>query len=157
MKRLVILIVIVLLLASGGGAAWWFLLREAPTEATAAAEGEPAPEAKGAVRKRYIELGPMILPIIREGQVTLHLTVVLAVELVTPMPEVEVAGVQRPLRDAMLSELHAVYALRYIQEKGFDHPLVRERLTRASERILGPGSVKDILVRNVGARPPVTG
>ena len=157
MKRLVILIVIVLLLAGGGGAAWWFLLREAPAEATAAAEGEPVPEAKGAVRKRYIELEPMILPIIREGQVTLHLTIVLAVELVTPMPEAEVARMQRPLRDAIFSELHAVYALRHIQEKGFDHPLVRELLTRASERILGPGSVKGLLVRNIQARPPVTG
>ncbi len=155
MKRLVILVVIVLLVAGGGGAAWWFLLREAPADATAEADRAPETEDKDSVRKRYVELEPMVLPIIREGQVTLHLTVVLAVELITPMPEVDVARLQRPLRDAIFSELHAVYALRYVQEKGFDHPIVRERLMRASERILGPGQVRAVLVRKIGAQVPL--
>jgi len=155
MKRLVILIVIVLLVAGGGGAAWWFLLREPPADAAAEAEGAPETENENSARMRFVELEPMVLPIIREGQVTLHLTVMLAVELTTPLPEIEVARIQRPLRDAIFSELHAVYALRHVQEKGFDHPIVRERLTRASERILGSGEVKAVLVRKIGAQPPL--
>lgn len=151
MKRLILLVVVVLLLAGGGGAAWWFFLREAPAEADAA----PETESKESRRKRFVELEPMVLPIIREGQVTLHLTIVLAVQLTEPMPEVNVARLQRPLRDALFSELHAVYALRYVQEKGFDHPLVRERLMRASERILGAGEVTAVLVRKLGANPPL--
>lgn len=151
MKRLVILLVIILLFAGGGGAAWWFLLREAPADAAAAAKGAPADSDPGG----YIELAPMVLPIIREGQVTLHLTVALTVELVAPLSEIMQAKVQRPLRDAILSELHAVYALRYVQDKGFEYPLVRSRLVRASERVLGAGAVKGILVRNVTTRVPV--
>ncbi len=155
MKRIVILLVIVLLVAGGGGAAWWFLLREAPVDAAAEAEAPPETENEDSARKRYVELEPMVLPIIREGQVTLHLTLVLAVELTKPLPEVEVARLQRPLRDAIFTELHSVYALRYVQEKGFDHPLVRERLLRASERVLGPGAVKAILVRKIGTQVPL--
>jgi flagellar FliL protein len=155
MKRLVILIVIVLLVAGGGGAAWWFLLREVPIDETAEAAGEPETETLESARKRFIELEPLVLPIIREGQVTLHLTLVLSVELTTPMPKPEVARMQRPLRDAIISELHAVYALRYVQEKGFDHPLVRERLLRASERIMGQGEIKDVLVRKIGTQAPL--
>jgi len=154
MKRLVILIVIVLLVAGGGGAAWWFLLREAPAEETAEGEAQPDTENAISARVRYVEIEPMVLPIIREGQVTLHLTIVLTVELTTPMPKVDVARIQRPLRDAIFSELHAVYALRYVQEKGFDHPIVRQRLMHASEKILGAGEVKDVLVRKIGTQVP---
>jgi flagellar protein FliL len=157
MKRLVILLVIVLLVAGGAGAAWWFLLRKAPVDSAAQAEAAPETENKDAMRLRFIELEPMILPIIREGQVTLHLTVVLAVELVEPRPAIEIAMVQRPLRDALFSTLHAVFALRYIQEQGFEHPLVQQRLMQASERVLGPGSVKAILLRHIQLRPPITG
>ncbi|MHA1600075.1 MAG: hypothetical protein ACTSW2_04550 [Alphaproteobacteria bacterium] len=155
MKRLVILLVIVLLVAGGGGAAWWFLLREAPVDAAAEAEATPETESEDAARKRFVELEPMVLPIIREGQVTLHLTIVLVVELTTPIPKVEIAQKQRPLRDAIITELHSVYALRYIQEKGFDHPIVRERLMRASERVLGLGTVKALLVRKIGTQVPL--
>jgi flagellar protein FliL len=158
MKRLVILIVIVLLVAGGGGAAWWFLLREVPAEAVAeGADGEaiPEPEPKDSARKRFIEMEPMVLPIIREGQVTLHLTLVLAIELTSSLPKVEIAKLRRPLRDAILTELHSVYALRYVQEKGFDYPLVRERLLRISERVLGPGTVKAVLVRKIGTQVPL--
>jgi len=156
MKRLVILIVIVLLVAGvGGGAAWWFVLREVPVDEVAELNEELGEETGDFARKRFIELEPMVLPIIREGQVTLHLTIVLAVELTTPMAKFEIARIQRPLRDAILSELHAVYALRYIQEKGFDHPIVRERLTQVSERILGAGEVKSVAVRKIGSQAPL--
>jgi len=155
MKRIVILLVLVLLLAGGGGAAWWFLLREVPVDAAAEAEGVPETESENSARMRYVELEPMVLPIIREGQVTLHLTLVLAVELTTPMPAVEVARLRRPLRDAIFTELHSVYALRYVQEKGFNHPIVRERLMRASERVMGPGAIKAILVRKIGTQVPL--
>ena len=123
----------------------------------AAAEGEAESEDRNKLRRRFIEFEPLILPIIREGQVTLHLTVGLAVELVEPRPALEIVSIQRPLRDALLSALHAVFALRYIQEQGFEHPLVRQRLTLAGERVLGPGSVKAILLRHIRLQPPVTG
>lgn len=153
MKRLVILLVIVLLFAGGGGGAWWFLLREPPVDETAEVALET--EIVDTARKRFVELEPMVLPIIREGQVTLHLTIVLVVELTEPTTKVVIAQKQRPLRDAILSELHAVYALRYVQEKGFDHPIVRERLTRASERVMGTGSIKALLVKKIGAQAPL--
>ena len=155
MKRIVILLVIVLLVVGGGGAAWWFLLREVPAEEGAEAEGAPDTENDDYARKRYVELEPIVLPIIREGQVTLHLTLVLAIELVTPISVVEVARLQRPLRDAVFTELHSIYALRYVQEKGFDHPIVRERLIRASGRVVGLGTVKAILVRKIGTQVPL--
>ena len=155
MKRLVILIVIILLVAGGGGAAWWFLLREVPADATAEAEATQETESEDATRKRFVELEPMVLPIIREGQVTLHLTIVLVVELTEAMPKVDIAKAQRPLRDAIFSELHSIYALRYVQDKGFDHPIVRKLLIRASERVFGDGRVKSVLVSKIGTQVPL--
>jgi hypothetical protein len=156
MKRLAILIVIVLLVAGGGGAAWWFLLREPPAETAAEAEAETAAEAEvaTAARKRFVNLDPIVLPIIREGQVTLHLTVVLSVELVNLTPKEEIEQMRRPLRDAIFTELHGIFALRYVQEKGFDLPIVRELLLRASRRVLGEDEVRAVLVRNVATQVP---
>ena len=130
MKRIVILLVIVLLVVGGGGAAWWFLLREVPAEEGAEAEGSPDTENEDSARKRYVELEPIVLPIIREGQVTLHLTLVLAIELVTPISVVEVARLQRPLRDAVFTELHSIYALRYV------HSSAAPRCARSRSRAL---------------------
>ena len=154
MKRLVILIVIVLLVAGGGGAAWWFLLREPPVDAAAAGEAGAEEEAETALRKRFVDLDPIVVPIIREGQVTLHLTLILTVELTKPMLVTDIDLIRRPLRDAIFTELHGIYALRYVQEKGYDLPIVRELLVRASQKVLGDGEVKAVLVRNIGSNVP---
>jgi len=159
MKRLAILIVIVLLVAGGGGAAWWFLLREPPADAAAAGEAGAGAEgeAETAQRKRFVDLEPIVLPIIREGQVTLHLTLILSVELTKSATKDEIEQMRRPLRDAIFTELHGIYALRYVQEKGFDLPIVRELMLRASRRALGEAEVKAVVVRGMGSNVPQKG
>jgi len=150
MKRLLFLIPILVLL--GGAATWWFLLRAPP------ADGAGAADAGGLIAKsRFVRLDPIVLPIIREGQVILHVNLVLNVELARPLPVEDVDGQKLPLRDAMISELYALYSLRHVQDSGYDSPVVRERLARRAESIFGPGSVSDVLVEDVNERKPGTG
>lgn len=151
MKKLVILLVLLLL---GGGASWWFLMREVPNQ-EASAEIEEFDEATGLIKSiRYIEIEPLQMPIIREGQVILHLTVVVSVELTAPMTEQDVLRTTVPLRDAVFSELHTIFALRYVQDRGFDLPIVQERLIQAGDRALGDGAVQSVLIRNISKRKP---
>ncbi len=153
MKKLAILLVLLLLLGGAGGAGWWFFLREQPE-----ADSAEAVEEESLIRAtRAIRLDPIILPVIREGQVTLHVTVVVVIELVEAVPLEKLRVFSRPLRDTMLSELHGMYASRYVQKRGYDLPIVRERLSKAAERVLGAGSVKRVLLKDVNKRSLGTG
>ena len=163
MKRIAILIALVLLFAGAGGGAWWFLLRDQPDEQSAEkkAEAELAQameEQSGLLMStRYIRLQPMVLPIIREGRVILHLTLVMIVELDEPMQREELDQVLPPLTDAIFTELHSLFSLRYVQERGYDLPFVKERIYRVSERVLGEGILKAVLIQSMNKRKPQTG
>jgi len=153
MKRLLLLLPILLILL-GGAAGWWFLLREpSAQDAAAAAEAEAGLIAKS----RYVEVDPIVLPVIREGQVILHVNLALSVELSQALPVEDIDLQQLPLRDAMISELNALYGLRYVQDRGFDMPIVRERLARRAESVFGPGSVNAVLIHDLSQRKPGTG
>ena len=153
MKKLAILLVLLLLLGGAGGAGWWFFLREQPE-----ADSAEAVEEESLIRAtRVIKLDPIILPVIREGQVTLHVTVVVVIELTDPVPLESLRVFSHPLRDSILSEHHRMYASRYVQERGYELPIVKERLSQAAERVLGAGSVKRVMLEDVNKRPFTTG
>ncbi len=153
MKKLAILLVLLLLLGGAGGAGWWFFLREQPeADSAEAVEEETLVRATG-----VIKLDPIILPVIREGQVTLHVTVVVVIELTKAVPLSELRVFSHPLRDSMLSELHGMYASRYVQERGYNLPVVKERLSKAAERVLGAGSVRGVLLKDLNKRALDTG
>ncbi len=155
MKKLVILLVVFLVLGGGGAAAWWFLMREQP-------EGELAEiseaEATALISQiRVLRLDPIILPVVREGQVTLHITAVVVIELTEAQEEEDLSELSEPLRDALLSELYGIYSVRYVQERGYDIPVVRERLNLAAERVLGEGTVKRVRLQDISKRAPASG
>ncbi len=153
MNKLAILLVLLLLLGGTGGAGWWFFLREQPEADSAEAVAQ-----ESLVRAtRVIKLDPIVLPVIREGQVTLHVTVVVVIELVKAVPLEQLRVFSHPLRDTMLSELHGMYASRYVQERGYNLPIVKERLSKAAERVLGAGSVKVIMLEDINKRALGTG
>jgi hypothetical protein len=153
MKKLAVLLVLLLLLGAGAGAGWWFFLRAQPDPQSAqAAEAESL-----ILATRFIKVDPIILPVIRERQVMLHVTAVVVVELVDPMPLEDLRGFSLRLRDTFLSELHGIYAIRYVQERGYDLPVIRERLGLAAERVLGAGTVKAILLEDIDKRTLHTG
>jgi hypothetical protein len=155
MKKLVILLVVFLVLGGGAGAGWWFFLRDQPQgdEAEIAAQ-----EATSLVSiSRVIRLDPIILPVLREGRVTLHVTAEVVIELSTALEMTDLRVFSTPLRDSMLRELYGIYSARYVQERGYGIPLVRERLILAAERVLGEGMVKTVRLQNINKRVPASG
>ena len=58
------------------------------------------------------------------------------------------------LRDALLTELHSLFALRLVRNAGFESGLVKDRLLQLCERQLGKGVVSDLLLREVERRQP---
>ena len=147
MKKLVILLVVFLVLGGGAGAGWWFFLREAPE-----GDGAEIAEAEATAlisRVRVIRLDPIILPVLREGQVTLHVTAVVVIELTGSLEYEALREFAEPLRDVILRELYGIYSVRYVQERGYDIPVVRERLSLAAEQVLGEGTVKTVRLQDI--------
>ncbi len=157
MQRFIILFFLILFVAVGGAAGWWFLTTDNRSEVakqTAALEEEEA----GLIEAtRFINLESIVFPIIREGRVILHLTLTVAVELDQPMEKTEVKALMPLLKDAVFTELHGIYSLRYVQERGYDLPIVNDRLFQITERVLGSGIVKSVQIRGLSKRVPRTG
>jgi hypothetical protein len=155
MKKLVILLVVFLALGGGGGAAWWFLLREQPEGELAEISEEDATSLISVIR--VLRLDPIVLAVVREDQVTLHITAVVVIELTDSLESEALRKISEPLRDAMLSELYGIYSVRYVQERGYDIPIVRQRLGLAAERVLGEGTVKSVRLQDIAKRVPTSG
>ncbi len=157
MQRFITLFFLILFVAVGGGAGWWFLTNDNRSEVakqTAALEEEE----KGLISAtRFIKLESIIFPIIREGRVILHLTLTVAIELDQPMEQTEVNELMPLLKDAVFTELHGFYSLRYVQERGYDLPIVNDRLFHITERVLGSGIVKSVQIRGMSKRVLRTG
>ena len=121
----------------------------------AASEAQAAEEEvdeDGIPTKRYIEVEPIVLPVLREGKVAWHLTLMIVVELSDPMRVDVIPRTMPQLRDALLTELHSLFAFRYIQDRGTVTPAVKSRLELVAERVLGRDAVQAVLVQNSGRR-----
>ena len=148
--RIVILVAIgVILLLGGGGAAWWFLLGPGAerTSVIIAEMNEPAPV--------FVPVEPpLVISLIQEGEVTHHVTMGLHL-LLTGDTNLEATRRRMPaLRDALLTELHSLFALRLVRKAGFESDLVKQRLLDICARELGEGVVSEILLRELQRRQP---
>jgi len=148
--RIIILIVVALiLLLGGGGAAWWFLMGPGAekTSELIAEINKPEPV--------YITMeAPLVISLIQEGEVTHHVSM----EVVLLLPDNFDAGMTQQnkarLRDAFLTELHSLFALRLVRKAGFESDLVRQRLLGVCDRLLGKGVVSQIILRELERRQP---
>ena len=161
MKLAIVMVAALVVLGGAGGAGWWFFLREPPAEEAGSETGAAAEAGKGKkkdiLRQATFDLEPFILPILREGQVTEHLTLILRLEFHEPQTRPYFKEFAPQLRDAFFSELHGLYAFRHVQARGEGLPVVRERLAAAGDRVFGPGMVKTVLVKAASRRVPDEG
>ncbi len=159
MIRVVILVALVTILAGGGGAGGWFLLNEAKAQENKAAEEKPDEEPVEVDLDSEIayELDPFVVPILREGRVIQHLTLILKIEFTTPVVRDHIKEIMPRLRDSLLTELHGVLAFRHVNEHEEILPVVRERLARAGNEVFGPGQVNAVLVVGMSRRIPDEG
>jgi hypothetical protein len=142
MKRIFIAGTLAMLVAAGAAAAW--LLPHGRGEA---AEGE-LPDSGDVI---FVDLDTVVLPVFRAGRLIQHLTLGITLEVPADRAE-RVAAVMPRLRDAYLTELHGMFSLRFVQDRESVLPLVKRRLLVVSERELGTGAIRDVLVQSMEQR-----
>jgi hypothetical protein len=151
MLRLLLLCAVVVLVTGGGAAGWWFGLRGEPFPfaSAQASEGDPAATGpSGAV----VDLDPMTVPVMRDGQVRELVTFMVQLEVADETAGEVVKAREPAVRDAMLSQLHGLYAYRFIHERADKMSLVKRRLLRAAKGAVDV-DVQSVYLKGLSSRP----
>ncbi|MGO1117261.1 hypothetical protein ACTL6U_01030 [Rhodovibrionaceae bacterium A322] len=163
MKRIVPIFILFILLVAGGAAFWKFgmplLNQEEEVAAEEGAEGEgdeEEAEAEEVSTANTIAMSPMVLPVIKKGKVSQHVTVVIKLLVPDLYAENKLHNRLPRLRDAFLTEMHSLMSLRFVQENDKDMTFIRKRLMLVGDRILGEGVLEDVVIDGVERRQPRT-
>lgn len=142
MRIAILLLVFLLLVGAAGGAAWWFLLRDP--------DGEEEVVEEPVIESGFVAFQPMILPIIERGRITSHVSMLVTLEIPEGENLVRAELYKPKLRDMLFSELHALFALKYVTDQGYDGDIVKERLIGVAEKVVGREIIRGIELEEAG-------
>ena len=160
-----ILIGLVSLLVLGGGAAGVYFYFMQPAEASAGPVDEHAQaqaEAEHAEKLEqgttdtveFVDLKPMILPIIGENGVSQTVTLVVTLEVAKGESAAEIEKMSPRLKDAYLQDMYGVLNRTASMEGGvLDVKKIKARLNEVTKQVMGEGKVNDVLLQVVQQRP----
>jgi flagellar basal body-associated protein FliL len=97
---------------------------------------------------QFIELNPLILPIISERGVTQMVSLVVSVEVDSEEKANQVRKYQPRLTDAFLSDLYGTFSAHAARSGGqIPIPYLKQRLNALSGKVLGDHVVNDVLLQ----------
>jgi hypothetical protein len=102
----------------------------------------------------FVDLDPIVLPVIERNRVMGQIGIMLTLELADGQPETSIDAEKRlRLIDAFVRELHLIYSARITTDRLVDETVIKQRLLRTAEGVLGKGVVHAILVRRLVEQP----
>ena len=141
MKKLVVILVAALVLGGGGYIGWM--------QYGAAGSGEDA--GGGSVpmggQALFVELDSLTAPFLRDGKFAHYVLLVVNLEVGSERDLARVRELLPRLQDAFVTELHALAATRSPNQRLINVGRVKARLIAGTQRVLGPGVVRDVLVQ----------
>lgn len=145
MKRALVSIVVVVVLAAAG-LAGWTVSGKSSAEAASSSKS-PASE------MRFVKLSPLVLPVVGTRRVEQVVGLVVALELAEPGKAAFVEENGLRLTDAFITDLYGALEPSKLGNAGLVNiDQVKGKLARASNRVLGEGVVKEVLVQMVNQR-----
>lgn len=113
---------------------------------------EDAPAEEGAPELHFVELNPLIIPVINEHGVTQMVSLVIAVEVDSQEKADKVTKFSPRLTDAYLSDLYGAFS-NYDPAKGaLPIAYLKQRLNKMSVKVLGDDVVADVLLQVLQSR-----
>lgn len=106
----------------------------------------------GATNVLFVELAPLILPVINNYGVTQMVSLVVAVEVDSQEKADQVTKFSPRLTDAYLSELYGTFSQKQPKDGIIPISFVKKRLNATSAKILGDAVVSDVLVQVLQSR-----
>jgi len=162
--RLAIIAVIALLVLGGGAAGVYFYFLQ-PAEASAGEEAEDGHGDEHAKAKskdghgghggsQFVELDPLVLPIVDNNGVNQTVSMVVALEVADQAAAAEVEKMEPKLKDAYIQDMYGVLN-EYAALKGgvIQVSKIKNRLNKITTDIMGDDVVQDVLLQVVQQRP----
>ena len=154
--RMVLIILGALIVLGGGGAgAYFYFSKSAEASATDQVdhEEEAHAEAKGHGFE-YVELDPLILPIVDDSGLSQTVSLVVALEVDGASKRSKVESMSPRLKDAYIQDLYGMLNKHAALKGGvIQVDLLKKRLMVVSERVAGEGTIEDVLLQVVQQRP----
>lgn len=94
-------------------------------------------------------MDPIVLPVVEGRDVTRQVGVLLTLELAQNQTAAGIEEKRRQLTDAFITELYRIYGWRSGADRVVNEELIKRRLQAAADRVLGPGIVHAILIRQL--------
>lgn len=97
----------------------------------------------------YFQFQPFNIPVIRNGKVARILTLTVTMETKGDDNKTKIMAQRYQLHDAFLRDIHGVAAFQRSDCRVIDPAVVKTRLMAISDRLLGEGTVRNILVQSI--------
>lgn len=161
MKILMMGLVALILLGGGAGGAYFFLNKPAEASATEMSEVQKAEAAKlaaareaDAVPMTYVELDPLVLPIVDEYGVSQTVSLVIVLEVASEAEAETIERLQPRLKDAFIQDMYGVLSRKAVMSGGvLEVEKIKARLNKVSHKILGANVAHEVLLKVVSQRP----
>lgn len=161
MKMVILAVAGVLILGGAGAGGYFFFMK--PAQA-AVGEGEEHKEPKEhkeakkgdghAVAVAYVELDPLILPIIDKRGISQTVSMVVTIEAAGPEAAAKIEEMGPRLKDAYIQEMYGALNKHEALVGGVVQVnQIKERLVSISHKVMGEGVVQDVLLQAVQQRP----
>ena len=158
--KVAVIAIIALLMLGGAGAGGYFYFKQ-PAEAASGASGEHAEGAKDKHQKGdhgpasiFVQLDPVILPIIGKDGVTQTVSLVIAIETGDEAGKAEILRLAPRLKDAFIQDMYGMLNQEVMVRGGvIQVTALKSRLQQISYRVLGKEQTKDVLLQVVQQRP----
>jgi len=150
MKK-IILLVLALMVLIGAGVGGYLLFGPKP-EGEEKAEEAPPPKPTGP--PLFVPIGPMIVPVIGEKPVAQNILLVVSLEVYGDATREMVRQQSPRLVDAFLTALYGGIESGMVMDgQIINVGMVKDKLMKAAEKVLGPDVVHDVLIQAVSQRP----
>jgi flagellar FliL protein len=159
MKMVILVLVAFVILGGGGGGAYYFLGIGQQASAASDSHGDAhdkkdshGDDSHGSFE--FVELAPLILPILDNGGVHQVVSVVIAIEVRDHKGAEKVKRLAPRLKDAYIQDLYGALNLYAARDGGaVQVGLIKKRLTIMTRQIIGEDLVNDVLLQVVQQRP----
>ncbi len=163
--KILMISVVALLLLGGGGAGAYFYFKH-PAEAASGAVGEHAEAEKTKHKKgsehgeqaavsQFVQLDPLILPIVGRDGLTQVVSMVVVIETPDEAGKAKIEYLSPRLKDAFIQDMYgALSDEEAMSQNGtIQVTALKNRLQKVSNKVLGDGMAKDVLLQVVQQRP----
>lgn len=144
------------LLGGGGTGGYYYFMKPAEAALTDDAKSHKKAEKKDGHSKtfEFVELDPLILPIIDEDGVNQVVSMVIAIEVADSYSANKVTSLSPRLKDAFIQDMYGVLNKHAALKGGvIQVNMIKKRLNKISNKVLGDDVVQDVLLQVVQQKP----